>query len=88
LITPDGTKCGLHSFLVPIRDPETHLPFPGIIVGDMGEKMALNGLDNGFIIFDKYSVPRKSLLNRTADVTEDGTYVYTIKDKRKRFGEH
>ncbi|KAH0952667.1 hypothetical protein HN011_006462 [Eciton burchellii] len=86
LITSDGTKRGLHSFLVPIRDPETHLPFPGIIIGDMGEKIALNGLDNGFIMFDKYSVPRKSLLNRVADVTEDGKYVYTIKDENKRFG--
>lgn len=72
---------------MPIRDPKTHLPYPGVTVGDMGEKIALNGVDNGFVMFNKFSIPRKYLLNRTADVTDDGKYIYTIKDERKRFGE-
>lgn len=79
---------GLHPFIVPIRDPKTHLPFPGITVGDMGEKIGLNGVDNGFLIFDNYSTPRSSLLNRTADVSEDGKYVLALKDERKRYGEY
>ncbi|RLU21718.1 hypothetical protein DMN91_006094 [Ooceraea biroi] len=86
LITPDRIDRGLHAFVVPIRDPDTHLPFPGVTVGDLGEKLALNGIDNGFVMFNNYSVPRKCLLNRTADVTEDGQYIHTIKDERKRFG--
>ncbi|XP_018398921.1 PREDICTED: peroxisomal acyl-coenzyme A oxidase 3 isoform X2 [Cyphomyrmex costatus] len=86
LITPDGVKRGLHVFIVPIRDLQTHLPFPGVTVGDMGEKIGLNGVDNGFIMFDNYSIPRSCLLNRTADVSEDGKYVLTLKDERKRYG--
>lgn len=47
LITPDGTNHGLHGFLVPIRNPETLETYPGLIVGDMGEKIGVNGIDNG-----------------------------------------
>lgn len=86
LITPDGINRGLHPFIVPIRDLDTHLPLPGINVGDLGEKIALNGVDNGFVTFDNYHIPRTYLLNRTADVTEDGQYVSSFKDKNKRLG--
>ncbi|XP_020298492.1 peroxisomal acyl-coenzyme A oxidase 3-like isoform X2 [Pseudomyrmex gracilis] len=86
LITPDRTNHGLHPFIVPIRDPETHLPYPRVTVGDMGEKIGLNGIDNGFVIFDNYPIPRICLLNRTADVSESGQYILAVKNERKRFG--
>lgn len=78
MITPDKVNHGLHPFIVPIRDLDTHLALPGVTVGDLGEKIALNGVDNGFVIFNNYHIPRTYLLNRTADVTEDGQYVSSI----------
>ena len=47
LYTSDGNH-GLHAFVVPVRDPHTLKPFPGLTVGDMGKKIGLNGVDNGY----------------------------------------
>jgi acyl-CoA oxidase len=47
----NGDDHGLHAFVVSIRDPKTMLPYSGVIVGDLGEKASLNGVDNGYVIF-------------------------------------
>lgn len=47
MILPDGSDEGLHPFLVHIRNPENGQAYPGLIVGDMGKKAGLNGVDNG-----------------------------------------
>ena len=48
LYSPDGQCHGIHTFVVPLRDPITLDPYPGITVGDMGRKIALNGVANGY----------------------------------------
>jgi len=86
LVTEDGQQRGLHTFIVPIRDPVTLLPLPGVTIGDMGHKVGLNGLDNGWMMFDQYKVVREMLLNKTGDVSPEGEYTTPFKDPSKRFG--
>lgn len=52
---------------------------PGRIVGEMGPKAGLNGVDNGFATFDNVRIPRENLLNKTGDVTPDGKYITPFK---------
>uniref|UniRef100_A0A1B0AH42 Acyl-coenzyme A oxidase n=1 Tax=Glossina pallidipes TaxID=7398 RepID=A0A1B0AH42_GLOPL len=86
LHTPDGVNQGLHGFLIPIRDPNTLQPYPGLLVGDIGEKIGLNGIDNGFVIFNNYRIPRENLLNRTGDVTPEGIYESVFSEPGKVLG--
>uniref|UniRef100_A0A7I5EAH0 Acyl-coenzyme A oxidase n=1 Tax=Haemonchus contortus TaxID=6289 RepID=A0A7I5EAH0_HAECO len=71
----DGRNYGPHNFVVPLRDAETHMPFRGITVGDIGPKMAYNGVDNGFLAFHHYRIPRNNMLMKHVKVTPDGKYV-------------
>jgi acyl-CoA oxidase len=78
-----GASEGVHAFVVPIRsDGEV---MPGVRIEDDGLKMGLNGVDNGRIWFDDVRVPRTALLNRFADVSEDGVYSSTIDNAGRRF---
>ncbi|XP_031350823.1 peroxisomal acyl-coenzyme A oxidase 3-like isoform X2 [Photinus pyralis] len=86
LVTPDQVNHGLHTFVVPIRSPRTLLPYPGVSITDLGEKIGLKALDNGFIIFNDYRIPKDNLLNKLADVSDDGMYINRISDPTTRFG--
>ena len=54
-------------------------------IEDGGEKMGLQGVDNGFIWFEDVRVPREALLNRYADVDDNGRYSSPIENPNKRF---
>lgn len=86
LFTSDGRNHGLHGFIVPVRDAQTLQPYPGVLVGDIGEKVGLNGIDNGFVMFSQYRIPRENLLNRTGDVTPDGQYESVFSEPGKILG--
>lgn len=79
-----GEDKGVHAFVVPLRDDRGHV-LPGVRIEDCGRKIGLNGVDNGRIWFSGVRVPRTALLNRYADVTEDGVYVSDIESPDRRF---
>ncbi|GAB6023199.1 acyl-Coenzyme A oxidase [Chamberlinius hualienensis] len=85
LQTQDNKSRGLHVFVIPLRNPKTHQPFPGVVIGDMGPKIGLDGIDNGFVIFSNYRVPQRCLLNKNSDFNAKGKYKASIKDHSKRF---
>lgn len=83
LIT-EGKSQGVHCFVVPIRDDQGN-DLPGVTTSDCGLKGGLPGVDNGRILFDQVRIPRENLLNRYADVAEDGTYSSEIENPSRRF---
>jgi len=76
---------GIHAFIVPIRDLETHALLPGVEIHDCGHKVGLNGVDNGALRFSQVRVPRDNLLNRFGDVSRDGKYTSSLPTVNKRF---
>jgi acyl-CoA oxidase len=83
LIT-EGEGHGVHCFVVPIRDDDGN-DLPGVTTSDCQYKGGLPGVDNGRIQFDQVRVPRENLLNKYADVAEDGTYTSPIENAGRRF---
>jgi acyl-CoA oxidase len=79
-----GESRGVHALLVPIRDEDGSV-CEGVTIEDCGEKLGLNGVDNGRIAFDRVRVPRDALLDRYADVSPDGVYTSPIENENRRF---
>ena len=69
-----GVCWGVHVFFVQLRD-EHHRTLPGVEIGDCGNKLGDNGIDCGYIRFDRVHIPREHLLGKKAHVEKDGTYV-------------
>ncbi|KAJ8619165.1 hypothetical protein MRB53_015351 [Persea americana] len=81
----EGTDMGIHAFIVPIRDLDTHHTLPGIEIQDCGYKVGLNGVDNGALRFHSVRIPRDNLLNRFGNVSRDGKYTSSLPTINKRF---
>ena len=64
----DGKSQGPHPFIVPLRDPKTHEPYPGVVIGDCGPKNGCNNIDNGWFMFDNYRIPKAYLLDKLSGV--------------------
>jgi acyl-CoA oxidase len=79
-----GEMHGVHCLVVPLRDEQGNA-LPGIRIEDCGEKLGLEGVDNGRIWFEQVRVPRDALLNRYADVDEHGSYTSPIENPNRRF---
>jgi acyl-CoA oxidase len=60
-----GESHGVHVLVVPIRDENGNV-HDGVRIEDCGEKMGLNGVDNGRIWFDRVRVPRERCSTDTA----------------------
>ncbi|CAI5446335.1 unnamed protein product [Caenorhabditis angaria] len=70
----DNKNYGPHPFFMPIRNTQTYLPIPGVRVGDIGTKMGINCVDNGFLGFDNYRIPRRNMLMKHSKVSKNGVY--------------
>ncbi|KAF2432564.1 acyl-CoA oxidase [Tothia fuscella] len=71
----DGKNHGVHAFLTQIRSLEDWKPLGGIELGDIGLKFGYNAVDNGYLRFNHFRIPRTAMLDRHAQVLPGGKYV-------------
>lgn len=70
----NGQSHGIHPFIVQLRDEETWAPMKGVEIGEIGPKLGMKGVNNGFLGFDNVRIPRTNMLMKNAQVLPDGTY--------------
>ncbi|MCO6149317.1 acyl-CoA dehydrogenase [Flavobacterium sp. NRK1] len=75
---------GVNAFIVPIRDSNKNI-LEGVTIGDCGPKMGLNGVDNGIITFKNVVIPYENMLDRFAQVNENGEFESPIPSDNRRF---
>lgn len=66
-----GKDHGVKTFVVPLRD-SNHNIWPGVSIGDIGEKMGRDGIDNGWIQFSNVEIPREYMLSKFTKVDKEG----------------
>jgi acyl-CoA oxidase len=79
----DSKPYGPHLFVVPVRSIKDFKPLPNVEVGEIGSK-AFGGfasIDNGYVRFNKVRIPRKNMLQKYAQISNEGKYVPPKQDK-------
>ncbi|KAL2809081.1 acyl-CoA dehydrogenase/oxidase [Aspergillus granulosus] len=75
LLLPDAkgkyVSYGPHPFIVQVRDMKTHLPFEGIVIGDIGPKYGYASMDNAYMLFNNFRIPHSAMLSRYSSVNPD-----------------
>uniref|UniRef100_A0A1I8PRA7 Acyl-coenzyme A oxidase n=1 Tax=Stomoxys calcitrans TaxID=35570 RepID=A0A1I8PRA7_STOCA len=71
----DNDPKGVAMFVVQVRDEQTHMPLPGVDIGDIGKKLGFAGVNNGFLGLKNVRIPRTNMLMRHSQVHRDGTFV-------------
>ncbi|XP_036331678.1 probable peroxisomal acyl-coenzyme A oxidase 1 [Rhagoletis pomonella] len=71
----DDKHHGIQSFMVQLRDLDTHMPLPGVDIGEIGKKLGMAGVNQGFLGLRNVRIPRTNMLMRNAKVLPDGTFV-------------
>ncbi|KAI8910834.1 acyl-CoA dehydrogenase/oxidase [Gorgonomyces haynaldii] len=79
-----GKNEGIHVFLVRMRNEDMSV-CPGVRIDEMGYKLGCNGVDNAKIFFKNVRIPAENILNKHADVDENGRLVSRIQNRRARF---
>lgn len=80
----DDKDYGVNAFVVPLRNSQGQM-LPGITIGDCGQKMGLNGIDNGTISFENVVIPKENMLDRFASVNAAGEFESPIPSDNRRF---
>lgn len=80
----DGHDYGVNAFIVPLRDEKMNV-LEGIIIKDCGLKMGLNGVDNGIIQFHNVVIPKENMLDRFAQINDEGAFESPIPSDNRRF---
>ncbi len=80
----DEKDYGINAFVVPLRDAKGKA-LKGVTIGDCGQKMGLNGVDNGTIRFDQVIIPKENMLDRFASVSNEGAFESPIPSDNRRF---
>ena len=74
---------GPHLFIVPIRARQDLTPLPNIQVGDIGSKAfgGFGSIDNGFVRFNHFRIPRQNMLQRYSQVSATGVFTQPKHEK-------
>jgi acyl-CoA oxidase len=75
---------GINAFIVQLRDENMKL-MKGVTIDDMGCKQGMNGVDNARIILRNIEIPKENMLNKLANITDEGKFISSISNRRQRF---